>query len=297
MAHRVRVGELLLAVEGLALARQLFGGDPSVVGRRIDAIRETLRTIDVVTADGDDDHDDAIERFAVQLSEAGLADGYERWSTSYDAAEHPLLVVEGPILRSLIEDVAPGSALDACTGTGRHAVLLQRLGHVVTAVDQSRYMLALAADKVPGAHLVHGDLVDRSALPPGVSFDLVVCALALTHFPTLAEPVAELALRTRQGGRIVLTDMHPMAVLLSGQALFNDERDGQTRFVRNYVHQVSHYLDAFASAGLVVRRCVEHALARGEGPMANLAGQLRPEATEAAYLGMPYVLAWSLEKL
>ena len=294
MAHRVRVGELLLAVEGLALARHLFGGDPSVVRPRIDAIRETLGTIDAVTAE---DGDEAIEQFAVELSEAGLADGYERWSTSYDEAENPLLAVEGPITRSLIEDVAPGLALDACTGTGRHAALLQRLGHVVTAVDQSSHMLALAAAKVPGAVIVHGDLVDRSALPPGVSFDLVVCALALTHFPTLAEPVAELAMRTRPGGRIVLTDMHPMAVLLSGQALFNDERDGQTRFVRNYVHQVSHYLEAFASAGLVVRRCVEHVLARGEGPMANLAGQLRPEATEAAYVGMPYVLAWSLQKL
>ena len=294
MAHRVRVGELLLAVEGLALARHLFGGDPSVVRPRIDAIRETLGTIDAVTAE---DGDEAIEQFAVELSEAGLADGYERWSTSYDEAENPLLAVEGPILRSLIEDVAPGSALDACTGTGRHAALLQRLGHVVTAVDQSSHMLALAADKVPGALLVHGDIADPSALPFGDSFDLVVCALALTHFPTLAEPVAELAIRTRPGGRIVLTDMHPMAVLLSGQALFNDERDGQTRFVRNYVHQVSHYLEAFASAGLVVRRCVEHVLARGEGPMANLAGQLRPEATEAAYVGMPYVLAWSLQKL
>ena len=297
MAHRVRVGELLLAVEGLALARHLFGGDPSVVGRRIDAIRETLGTIDVVTAGGDGDDDDAIERFAVQLSEAGLADGYERWSSSYDEAENPLLAVEGPILRSLIEDVAPGSALDACIGTGRHAALLQRLGHVVTGVDQSSHMLALAAAKVPSALLVHGDIADPSALPRGDSYDLVVCALALTHFPTLAEPVAELAVRTRQGGRIVITDMHPMAVLLSGQALFNDERDGQARFVRNYVHQVSHYLNAFASAGLVVRRCVEHVLARGEGPMANLAGHLRPEATEAAYLGLPYVLAWSLEKL
>lgn len=294
MAQRVRVGELLLAVEGLALARHLFGGDPSVVGPRIDAIRETLATIDAAPAEDDEE---SIERFAVQLSEAGLADGYERWSTSYDEAENPLLAVEGPILRALIEDVAPGSALDACTGTGRHAALLQRLGHVVTGVDQSSHMLALAAAKVPGAVLVHGDLADASALPPGASFDLVVCALALTHFPTLVEPVAELAARTRPGGRIVLTDMHPVAVLLSGQALFNDERDGHTRFVRNYIHQVSHYLEAFASAGLVVRRCVEHVLARGEGPMANLAGHLRPEATEAAYVGMPYVLAWSLEKL
>ena len=55
-----------------------------------------------------------------------------------------------------------------------------------------------------------------------------------------------MTLAERSSSRLVL-----VAVILSGQALFNDERDGRTRFVRNHVHQVSQYLEAFAAAGLV----------------------------------------------
>jgi SAM-dependent methyltransferase len=301
MPHRVRVGELLLAIEGLALARHLFGGDPDTVARRVDGLRATLATLDGAletssTGPEDDGREDdgPVEAFAVELSEAGVSDGYDRWSASYDEAENPLLTVEEPILRDLIADLAPGTALDACTGTGRHAALMSALGHSVTGFDQSARMLELAKAKVPGAVFAEGDL---GATPlDGEPFDLVVCALALTHFPSLTQPVAALAALTRSGGRLVLTDMHPMAVLLSGQALFNDAADGGTRFVRNHVHQVSDYLAAFAAAGLTVERCVEHLLAPGEGPMANLAGHLRPEATADAYVGMPYVLAWALTR-
>lgn len=294
MAHRVRVGELLLAIEGLALTRHLFGGDPATVASRLDGMRATLATLD---AHGPDRHDGdgPVEAFGVELGEADLAEGYERWSASYDAAENPLLTVEEPILRALIADLPPCAVLDACTGTGRHAAILSRLGHTVTGLDQSSHMLDLARAKVPDATFVECDLVAGREIADA-PFDLVVCALALTHFASLAAPVAALAAMTRPGGRIVLTDMHPTAVLLSGQALFNDERDGRTRFVRNHVHHVSHYLEAFAAAGLRVDRCVEHLLRPGEGPMANLAGHLRPEATADAYLGMPYVLAWSLTK-
>ncbi len=300
MAHRVRVGELLLAIEGLALARHLFGGDPTMAERRLDGMRHTLAALDAASPDGVDDPgrnpaDDPVEAVTVELSEADIAEGYERWSASYDEAENPLLTVEERILRSLITDVGLGTALDACTGTGRHARLLQQLGHEVTGIDQSPHMLELARMKVPGASFIEADLRIPGPTLADASFDLVVCALALTHFESLSEPIAALAGLTRRGGRIVLTDMHPMAVILSGQALFNDERDGRTRFVRNYVHQVSDYLEAFAAAGLVVHRCVEHVLTPGEGPMANLAGHLRPEATAAAYVGMPYVLAWSLD--
>ena len=148
MAHRVRVGELLLAVEGLALTRHLFGGDPGTVERRLAGMRATLATLE---AAGDQGGEEPVEVFAVELSEAGVEEGYERWSASYDEAENPLLTVEEPILRTLIADLPPCTVLDACTGTGRHAALLSRLGHTVTGFDQSVHMLDRARAKVPDA--------------------------------------------------------------------------------------------------------------------------------------------------
>src|SRR5262249_54243767 len=123
--------------------------------------------------------------------------------------------------------------------------------------------------------------------------DLALCSLALDHAPALAAPIAELARVVRPGGRLVISDVHPVQSML-GVAAFFAAADGSRGFVRNHRHVHSEHLDAFAAAGLEVRRCLEPRLGPGEVGLQHIATRFVPDAASAAYLGMPAALVWDL---
>ncbi len=289
-SRHLRVGEMRIAVEGLALLRCWFSGNDAEVAARLDGIRSTL-------ADLDRDDDSTLHCAGVDVREVNAADGYGLWAASYDEAENPLVVFEEPVMRSLVGPGPWGDVLDACTGTGRHLRWLAAEAKSATGLDQSADMVALARHKIPGAAFFVADLCsNHDGDLPDASFDLIVCSLALTHFVDVDKPIATLARLVRPGGRIVLTDFHPVATILDGQAFFAHE-NGQTPFVRNHPHLVSDYLRSFRTHGLVVDDCVEPVLGEGDGPMrGGVLHYVAPQATRAAYLGLPFVLGWSLRR-
>jgi ubiquinone/menaquinone biosynthesis C-methylase UbiE len=283
----LRLGEFLLAVEGLALARNLFQGTEVLADHRIAGIRETLEAMD---------QDDAIENQRVSTEELSLLEGYALWSAGYDEISNPLIDVEQPALLEVLQTFPPGMATDVCCGTGRVAVALRTLGHRVIGIDQSVPMLNVARGKDPSISF-REQSIGGSPLRPELpqNQDLVTCSLALTHFADLCPPLRDISNMLRSGGAAVLTDLHPMLAAFDGQGFFNAE-DGRTPWVRNHFHQFSDYLRAFASVGLRVIRCEEIVPADGQGPMQGIAGILRPEATRQAYLGLPSVLLWVVQK-
>jgi len=244
-----------------------------------------------------------IERFAsagdepalaieLQVPEMGVIDGYARWAANYDVVPNPLIRLEEPAVRGLIDAVPAGVALDAACGTGRHTRHLRARGHRVIGVDASPHMLEHARRAAPDADLRRGDL---TALPVDTaSVDLAVCALALTHCERLEAPVAELARVLRPGGRLIVSDLHPMQLQLGVTAFFIDE-DGRAARVRSYPHLHAHYLDAFAGAGLDVVGCREPPT--GEEEVVLMSGGLMhvaPDAFRDAFLGLPGALVWDL---
>jgi SAM-dependent methyltransferase len=280
VARRVRLRELLLGVEGLALTRHLLDGDDEAAQARLDEVRRLVEQAD-----------DAILDAAVEVPELGVTEGYGRWAATYDAPGNPLIAVEQPAVWSLLATSAAGLALDAACGTGRHARALADLGHRVIGVDVTPEMLERARAAVPEATLVRGDL---TRLPlRSASIDLAVCSLALDHAPAVADPVRELARVVRPGGRIVISDIHPVLSALGGAALFR-AADGSSAFVRNHRHVHGEYLDAFAAVGLDVRRCLEPRFGPAEVGMQALAMRFVPDAASAAYLGLPAALVWDL---
>ncbi len=91
-------------------------------------------------------------------------------------------------------------------------------GHDVIGVDQSPAMLKLAAAKAPQAQFRVGHL---TGLPiPDASVDLVLCALALCHLDDVGEAIAEFRRVLRPGGRLIVTDVHPIMLLLTSQLIF-----------------------------------------------------------------------------
>jgi hypothetical protein len=81
--------------------------------------------------------------------------------------------------------------------------------------------------------------------------------------------------------------------LIGGQALF-EAADGSMAFVREHVHGYGDYLDAFARAGLEARGCREPRFGPAEAEMQGPAAAFVPEATRAAFVGLPGALVWLL---
>lgn len=136
---------------------------------------------------------------------------YDIWSTTYDTHLNPLIPIEELTTRSLLRTLPCHHVLDAATGTGRYALYFAKQGKRVTAADASRRMLAEAKAKAKREKLVidfqRKDIADLS-FDDGL-FDLVICALALSHQPDLVKPSRELVRVLRRGGNLIITDLHP----------------------------------------------------------------------------------------
>jgi len=182
--------------------------------------------------------------------------------------------------------------LDAACGTGRHAAHLAAAGHPVVGVDASEAMLARARRRLPGADLRVGELTRLPLEDESVAG--AVCALALSHLPEIAGAIAELGRVLAPGGRLVISDPHPLASgVLGWRAVYTDE-DGERRMIPEYPRLHGEYVDAFAAAGLVVRRLIEPGLTAAQ---ARERAKGRHEAAfEQALMGLPAVIVWEVER-
>jgi SAM-dependent methyltransferase len=278
MTRNVSLRELLAGVEGLALLRNLYDGADADAEQRLEELRRVL--------------DDPALRSAEATPELGAAAGYAIWSDSYDEPGNPVVALEEAAIAELIAGAPPGRALDAACGTGRHARTLVELGHRVSGIDLTPEMLERARVNVPDATFAVADL--RELPFADDSFELAVCGLALAHLPSLDGAVAELARVLTPGARLIVSVLHPFQALLGWNAPFSGS-DGSRGFVREHPHLHADYLSAFASAGLTVTGCVEPTITDQELGAKRRAFRHIPEATAAAYRGLPAVLVWSAQ--
>jgi len=282
VTRQVRLREVLASVEGLALLRRLYEGTDEEAAARIAELREIVC-----------DPEDPVLSGSVPMREVNARTGYAEWASAYDAPGNAIVGIEAPVVARLLAGVAPGTAVDAACGTGRHSAWLAQRGHRVLGVDASSEMLARAAAAVPGATFARGDL-ERLPLR-SEAVDLAVCALALAHLAELDPAVAELARVLRPGGRLVVSALHPVLVALGWHAPY-ETPDGPRGFVREHDHVHGDYLRAFARAGLRVDECVEPRFTEEALPSKRRAMQHIPDATRLAYEGLPAVLVWGLTR-
>jgi ubiquinone/menaquinone biosynthesis C-methylase UbiE len=277
----LRAGEYFLAVQGLAMIRSCIT-QPSVARRRVEEIRNILGHFDKFP-----------HSLELPITEYDVEAGYSRWSRSYDGP-NPAIEREEPVVRGLLAETTPGTALDAACGTGRLAAALTELGHKVIGVDATEAMLGIARGKLPDADFRRGSL---DAMPvEDASIDVLTCALALEHVRDLGPVFREFARVLRPGGQAILSDMHPVWKTTGGVAGFPTE-DGSlgVPFVAGFTHQLSEYIDAFLVAGFTMNGCIEPRVSE-ETLSLFPSNRTYPEATREAFLGLPFVVIWHLTR-
>lgn len=117
-----------------------------------------------------------------------------------------------------LQEFLPGGLLTPLAGQVGTQRCSPEAGHDVVAVDASDAMLDRARARGIVAEFHRGDV---QAIPvPDGTFDVAVCALALTHVPDLAPAISELGRVVRPGGRVIISDMHPVATATGAHAFF-----------------------------------------------------------------------------
>jgi SAM-dependent methyltransferase len=281
-------GHYLLGVEGLALLRD--GGRR----RRFSNLPERAAEIAEIVAHLDSPpYSDRRDRPPVDLDE-----GYTIWSQRFDTPgllDHdPIQALEGPIVRSLVDELPSGSrVLDLGCGTGRHTGYIHEAGQTVVGADLNEAMLALAREKLPEVEFRQAELTD---LPfDAQSFDAVVCGLTFSHVPELQPAIDEIARVLAPGGRAVISSPHPFVVNILAWHPPVFDADGNGWELPQYEHWHGDYIGAFTGAGLATRQCFEPALTEEHlrDPVRKTPLQ---DATEAAIAGRPAVFVWLAEK-
>ncbi len=278
MKHEAKIERLRIGLRGLALLREWPFGDPARAEEQLQAMTESLAH-----------RDEQPMNEALDVTALDHAEGYAAWSQTYDDPGNALLLVEEPILRSLLAEIPAGDALDVACGTGRITALLCELGHQVTGIDPSESMLERARDKGLPATFVKGSF-DPLPLEDD-TVDLVTCALALTHVTDLGPPLRGFARVLRPGGRAVLSDIHPIAVATGGQAFFR-QADGSRAVTINHQHWASDYVRAFLGAGFTIERCEEPLV--DDVFIAGLGSEDVRSVAGPALKGLPLALIWVL---
>lgn len=199
----------------------------------------------------------------VRPADPAQVNDYDSFAEAYSAENENNLVnayYERPAMLALAGDVAGRRILDAGCGSGALSAALRDRGAVVTGIDASAGMLALARRRLGDEVALHvADLSDPLPFADG-AFDDVVASLVLHYLEDWGPTLAELRRVIRPGGRLITSVDHPFVAYTIQDPrpdyfattsytfdwTFNG-RSAPMRFWRKPLHAMT---DAFVAAGL-----------------------------------------------
>nr|WP_242676032.1 class I SAM-dependent methyltransferase [Streptosporangium minutum] len=155
---------------------------------------------------------------ATQPADPARANDYDNFAEAYSAETENSLqnaYYARPAIMALAGDVAGRRILDAGCGSGPLSAALRDRGAVVTGIDASAGMLAVARRRLGDDAALH--VVDvRDPLPfADGAFDDVVASLVLHYLEDWGPTLAEMRRVLRPGGRLIASVNHPFVEHLS----------------------------------------------------------------------------------
>ncbi|MFE4750255.1 class I SAM-dependent DNA methyltransferase [Streptomyces mirabilis] len=197
-----------------------------------------------------------------QPADPAQANDYDSFAEAYAAETENNLVnayYARPAMLALAGDVAGRRILDAGCGSGPLSTALRDRGGVVTGIDASAGMLALARRRLGDDVALHVvDLRDRLPFDDD-AFDDVVASLVLHYLEDWGPTLAELRRVLKPGGRLIASVDHPFVAYTFQEPrpdysattsyTFDWTLNGQSvpmRFWRKPLHAMT---DAFTAAG------------------------------------------------
>lgn len=193
-----------------------------------------------------------------EVRAVSVQEGYALWAASYDQEHNGLIFIEEQQVDRLLAPLSFTRVLDVGTGTGRHALKLARRGASITALDQSPEMLAVACEAarregLPIDFHLHS-LADGLPFEAN-QFDLLICALTLSHVPDLAYALQEFARVLQDGGTLLITDFHPDHTLYGWRTAFR--RAGVIYHLPTVGYSRDDYLNAVTASGLTILEALD----------------------------------------
>lgn len=194
---------------------------------------------------------------------------YDGMAADYAAAnEHGPYnaLYERPATLALLGQVAGQRVLDAGCGAGALAEAVVDRGAIVTGVEVSSGMAALARARLGPHTPVHvADLEQPLDFLADATFDLVVSSLVLHYIRDWGGPLSEFCRVLAPGGYVVISTHHPaMDWPIAGGSYLETIRytdtwtvGGKAVDVTCWRRPLAAMFDAFSAAGFGIERVVE----------------------------------------
>ncbi|WP_224366791.1 class I SAM-dependent DNA methyltransferase [Hyalangium versicolor] len=182
-----------------------------------------------------------------------VSTAYDVWADVYDSQTNATRDLDAIVLHAQDPALFQGDVLEIGCGTGKNTEWLAPRARSVLALDGSENMLKRARQRPGVQHVrfLQHDL--RETWPaPDASFDTVTCNLVLEHIEGLSFVFSEAKRVLRPGGSFFVCELHPLRQLQGKQAHFMNPQTGTLQMVRAHLHDISDYLNAALSAGLVL---------------------------------------------
>lgn len=168
---------------------------------------------------------------------------------------------ERPASLALVGNVTGLRVLDAGCGAGSHSAALLERGAIVTGLDKSPGLLAVARVRLgAGVSLHQADLAEALPFVDG-AFDVILASLVLHYLPDWQPTLREFRRILVPGGRLIVSTHHPFMdhPLAGGDDYFatyeftEEWTLGGTTVTMRFWHRPLHAMaDAFAAAGFQI---------------------------------------------
>lgn len=183
-------------------------------------------------------------------------EGYDLWATTYSTESNPIKDFSNKLVEELLPDLSGKSILDAGCGTGHFCQYAEKNKATrIIGIDSSPGMVDQANKNCLNARIYQGDLSSISFNEEPV--DVIICALVIGHIENISSVFKNLSMLLKTGGKLILTDFHPVQTMKKAKRTFKDPQTGETLEIKHYLHPLSEIKNLLAKSNFTIERIEE----------------------------------------